>query len=42
MACMSLSHRLDERKLCVLKCTFGFDRLQLTLPSLLLENLRRS
>ena len=39
---MSLSHRLEDCNSCVLKFTFGLDRLQLTLHNQLLENLHRS
>ena len=39
---MSLSHKLEERKICVLKCTFGSGRLLLTLHNQLLESMHRS
>ena len=42
MVSMFLSHKLWERKFCVLNCTFGSGRLLLTLHNQLLESLHRS
>ena len=39
---MFLSHKLWERKFCVLRCTSGWDRLLLALHSQLLKRLHRS